>query len=387
MARHYVARHLISAWGLCRARIWRYHRAMLSRSTPVLCTVLCGLLLSACASGPSPDQATQEKVRAAAEAYIATADIHDDRGRFAEIYCAVLEARRDAVPDWRSCEEALRLSGQENGASGEPVALGRNQSDLLALFVPGLGWNCFESFLDIAYSVPTHVAQFGYELRMIPIDGLSSSANNARMIRDFVAALPEEDADRPLVLMGYSKGAPDILEAVVAYPELAERVAAVVSIAGAVHGSPLADDATQAQANMLTIVPGSECEEEDGDNDAIASLRTDVRQQWLEDNTLPGNIRFFSLVTFPEEDRVSWGLRNSWILLGQKDIRNDTQVIAFDQIIPASTLLALVNADHWAIAVAVARTHPLIGGTAINRNDYPREALTEALLRYLDETL
>ena len=73
--------------------------------------------------------------------------------------------------------------------------------------------------------------------------------------------------------------------------------------------------------------------------------------------------------------------------MGEKDIRNDTQVIAFDQIVPGSTLLALVNADHWAIAVAVARSHPLIGGTVINRNDYPREALLEALLRYLEETL
>jgi pimeloyl-ACP methyl ester carboxylesterase len=373
--------------GLCRAQIWRYHQRMLLRSTPIFCTVLCGYLLSACASGPLPDQATLEQTRAAAEDYIAAADIEDDRGRFAEIYCAVLEARRDTVPDWRSCEQALRLSGEEKGTSGEPVALEQNQSDLLALFVPGLGWNCFESFLDLENSVPKHVAQFDYELRMIPIDGLSSSTNNARMIRDFVNALPEEDSGRPLVLMGYSKGAPDILEAVVTYPELAKRVAAVVSIAGAVHGSPLADDATQAQANMLTVVPGSECEEEDGDNDAVNSLRTDVRQKWLEDNPLPDSIRYFSLVTFPEEDRVSWGLRNSWILLGQKDIRNDTQVIAFDQIIPASTLLALVNADHWAIAVAVARSHPLIGSTAINRNDYPREALIEALLRYLDETL
>ncbi len=29
----------------------------------------------------------------------------------------------------------------------------------------------------------------------------------------------------------------------------------------------------------------------------------------------------------------------------------------------------------------------MIGGTVINRNDYPREALLEALLRYLEETL
>lgn len=327
------------------------------------------------------------ETREQAELLIAEKDIADDRGRFAEVYCAVLKARRDQIPDWRGCEEALRLNGLEKGATGAPVALGHSESDLLALFVPGLGWNCFEKFLDLTHSVPTHLAQFGYELRMVPIDGLSSSASNARMIRDYLAALPEEDADRPIVLMGYSKGAPDILEAVVNYPELADQLSAVVSVAGAVHGSPLANDAEQAQANMLTMVPGSSCDKEDGDNEAVKSLRTDVRQQWLAQNPLPENLPFYSLVTFPEEERISWGLKNSWVLLGEKDIRNDTQVIAFDQIVPGSTLLALVNADHWAIAVPVARSHPLIGGTVINRNDYPREALLEALLRYLDESL
>ena len=360
---------------------------MIRNPLRTLAVTLCAALIAACASTPPPEQPTPEQTREQAEAFIAEEDIGDDRGRFREIYCAVLEAREETVPDWRPCEQALRITGAEPGATGKPVPLGASDSGLLMLFVPGLGWNCFEDFLDLSQSVPRHIAQFGYEMRMVPVDGLSSTGNNARMIRDYVASLPDEDAERPIVLMGYSKGAPDILEAVAAYPELAERVSAVVSVAGAVHGSPLANDTTQAHANMMTIVPGSACEEEDGDNDAVASLRTDVRQQWLADNPLPDTVRYYSLVTFPEEERISWGLKNSWILLGQKDIRNDTQVIAFDQIIPGSTLLALVNADHWAIAVAVARSHPLIGGTVINRNDYPREALLEALLRYLDETL
>jgi hypothetical protein len=207
------------------------------------------------------------------------------------------------------------------------------------------------------------------------------------MIRDYVAGLPEADARKPIILVGYSKGAPDILEAVVTYPELAERVTAVVSVAGSVYGSPLADDATQAQANMLTMVPGSACEEEDGDNDAVASLKPEVRRQWLADNPLPPHIRYYSVVTFPEEDRVSWVLKNSYILLGESDIRNDTQVIIFDQMIPGSSVMALVNADHWAIAVPVARSHPLFGGTLVDKNDYPREAFLEAMVRYLEEEL
>ena len=65
------------------------------------------------------------------------------------------------------------------------------------------------------------------------------------------------DAGAPrLVLVGYSKGISDILDAVVAYPEIRSRVAAVVSVAGAVGGSPLANDAEQYQADLLRYFPG-----------------------------------------------------------------------------------------------------------------------------------
>ena len=46
-----------------------------------------------------------------------------------------------------------------------------------------------------------------------------------------------------------------------------------------------------------------------------------------------------------------------------------------------------VNADHWAIAVPVARTHAITGSTLLNRNAFPREVLLEAIIRYVDEDL
>ena len=62
-------------------------------------------------------------------------------------------------------------------------------------------------------------------------------------------------------------------------------------------------------------------------------------------------------------------------------------MIIFDQMVPGSTLVAFVNADHWAIAVPVARSHSIVGSTVVNHNDYPREAFLEALLRYVEEDL
>ena len=344
------------------------------------------LFVSACAGKP-PEQPTTEESQAEVQAFISSEKVTDDRGRFREIFCAVLEEHGRDLPDYRSCEQALRTTGTEMGATGKPVPLGRTASDYLVLMVPGLGWNCFSEWLDLTNSVPEHVAQFGYDLRLVPVDGLSSTSNNAAMINDYVAGLPAEDADRRLILIGYSKGSPDILTAVVEYPALAARVDAVISLAGAVGGSPLSEDATQAQANMLAVVPGSKCDEEDGDNDAVHSLRPDVRQAWLAENPLPSGINYYSAITFPEEDRISWALKNSYLVLGETDIRNDTQLVIFDQFVPGSKVLAAANADHWAIAVPVARTHSIVGGTLVNRNDYPREAFMEALLRYVEEDL
>jgi hypothetical protein len=346
--------------------------------------LLAALLLTACARLPPQEPTnTPDDLQMLVDSEFLT----DGRGRFREIYCEVLEQHGRDLPDYRPCNEALRDVGPENDADGQPVDLAPSTANYLVLLVPGLGWNCFENWLDLSGTAPAHAARYGYEVRTVPIDGLSSTSSNAKMIMDYVAALPEEDAARPLILIGYSKGSPDILEAITSYPQLATRVSAVISLSGAIKGSPLAEDSSQAMANMLTMVPGSSCEEHDGDNDAVASLRPEVRTRWLEDHPLPGNVRYFSVITFPEPDRVSWALKNSYVLLGEKDARNDTQVIIFDQIIPGSTITAFVNADHWAIAVPVARNHSLIGGTVVNHNDYPREAFLEALLRYVEEDL
>jgi hypothetical protein len=188
-----------------------------------------------------------------------------------------------------------------------------------------------------------------------------------------------------LVLVGYSKGVADILEAVVAYPEIRSRVAAVVSAAGAVGGSPLANDAEQYQADMLRHFPGATCTS--GDGGAVQSLRPATRKAWMAQNPLPNELRYYSLVTFPQPERISSILKSSYDKLSRVDARNDSQVIFYDQVVPGSALLGYVNADHWALAVPVARTHTMIGSLFVTQNAYPREALTEAILRFVEEDL
>ena len=49
--------------------------------------------------------------------------------------------------------------------------------------------------------------------------------------------------------------------------------------------------------------------------------------------------------------------------------------------------MGYVNADHWALAVPLSRTHPALASLLVTQNAYPREALMEALLRFIEEDL
>lgn len=350
---------------------------------PLVTAVGVALLTVACASKPlNPWTADSPPL---ALVPVADANIDDQRGRFRQIFCEVLETQGEDWPDYRPCDQALTRVGIEPPGREDPVNLGNSKKNLLALVVPGVGWECISEWLARKPETQELLQSFGYGTEILEVDGLSSSTKNALQIRDGIADLPAEFDDRPILLIGYSKGATDILEAVVNYPELQDRVVAVLSAAGSIGGSPLANDATQKELNIMKYFPGSSCS--DGDGGALESLRPTTRRAWLATNPLPEGIAYYSLVTYPSPDRISSGLRGMYKKLSQVDARNDSQVIYYDQMIPGSTLVGFINADHWALAVPIARSHSFIGSMFVDKNDYPREALVEAVLRFVEEDL
>jgi hypothetical protein len=339
-------------------------------------------LLCACAGPPRiPWSASLEPWP---EEELGAPDWVDGRAAFRNLFCAINETRGDRLPDYRPCDEALTRVEPEPPIVETDLSLAPSESGVRVLLVPGVAFACVRAWLDEDGAGPRHAASQGFTVELVPVEGLSSSARNAGFVRDAILALPPGDG--PLVLIGYSKGANDILEALVRYPAAAERVSAVVAYAGAVRGSPLVDSFQVKNFNRIRHLPGADCDE--GDGGALDSLHPEVRAARLAAEPLPAHIRYYSVVGFPEPDRVSVGLRYSWKQLGRlRDARNDSQLVYYDQIIPGSTVLAFANADHWAMAVPVARHHDVPSLVYATDNDYPREVMLEAILRTIDADL
>jgi hypothetical protein len=304
----------------------------------------------------------------------------DDRVRFREIYCGVLASEPSS--NTTNCDEALVRLSDEPPARSAPAPLPPFEPTMHILFVGGAFGECFR---DIASPFPedfTKLSGLGYRIRLVTVDGRSSSARNAAQIAD---AVREEQVgpSEKLVLMGYSKGTPDILEFLVRSPELAARVDAVVSFAGAVNGSPLGE----AYAGLYDMVAGIDLKMcAPGDHGVLDSLRVKVRTQWLARHRLPSNVRYFSVGSISIPDQTARLMFITKGDLDREEALNDGQTVFYDQLVPGSVLLGYANGDHWAVVLPLQEKWPYWGGNS-DKTHYPRDLLFEAVVLYVGEAL
>ena len=94
----------------------------------------CYVVRIGCAAPPLMPYSTDTPPLVLAPA--SAAGVQDQRARFREIYCAVLEARGRELPDYRPCEDALTRVGTEPASTGKPVDLGPSKRRLVAAVVP-----------------------------------------------------------------------------------------------------------------------------------------------------------------------------------------------------------------------------------------------------------
>ncbi len=274
------------------------------------------------------------------------------------------------------------------GGEGAPSALpipGR-PSDRRALLhlviIPGMFGQCVKNSAIPLQDAAAYMRTQGYRVDMIDVDGRSSSAWNAAII---ARSLPHllRPGER-LLILGYSKGMSDIFETLALYPQAIPPRSAVVSLAGIVSGTPLADHPTMLDS-IVSRIPLSNCPPRD--EGAVESVSRRHRIAWLADHPLPVDRTFFSVAAFTDDAHISTPLEQTHNELSKIDGRNDGQVLYTDAIIPGSHLLGYVNADHWAIALPFARNDPALRPLFAGRNDYPREILLEAIVRSVEEQL
>jgi hypothetical protein len=341
-------------------------------------TLLLAVLLAACTP-----RAPELRIGSAPPSILlptARTTVADGRARYREIYCAVRAERGTTLPFDRPCDTgaALRQVPGEGSPTGRPVALGQSTAGYTVVFVPGLLAECVASQSTLFGDARANIEAQGYRTAYIQTGGRQSSEINAAIIRDAIRAMP---ADSRLILVTHSKGTVDTLVALSEYPDLADKVVAQVSVAGAVNGSPLADLVPNWVAELAEQMPMAECAKDNGVA-AADSLRRAERLAWLATHSWPASVHTYSLVAVAGPDNVSAMLRPFYRTLAGTDPANDSQVVASDAVVPASTLLGYANADHVAVAMPFSG---LVAATLMTQNDFPRAVLLEAAIRYVEE--
>jgi len=363
LARFSVESAIRDGWGRAFSRVW---------------LATCCALAAACATEPEPLMPFNLDVPMQVLSVAGSPLLRDERAGYRALFCKVLES--DPEFGSQPCEQFLhRLSDEPSSVVAQTLP-GPVSGRLKVIIVPGLFSDCVQHLTTPFQTTIERLNSPLIEMEYLPVSGRSGSDTNARAIAEHVAALDLQPG-QDLVLVGHSKGAVDILHFLVGFPDLAKRVSAVLSVAGAINGSPRADQLEDDYQTWLSDRHLGFCDP--GDGRGLEYLTRSYRLNWLVRNPLPTHVRYFSIVAIASPENIGLNSRKGYGDLVQVDPRNDGQLLFYDQVIPGASLLAYVNANHWSVAIPVSDTHPVIARTIITHNSFPRTAMLEAALRYI----
>ncbi len=216
----------------------------------------------------------------------------------------------------------------------------------------------------------------------------------------------EEDRQVPrdIVLIGYSKGAPDIYQLLVDNPHLKERVRCIFNWGGAIGGSYLADDiyasikdmslpkVEKAMSSFLSLIsPAINTQsgmlrrfDEYNIKEAVYDLTTHARTEFSNKNRdLLNNldIPVFNITGSTSALEVPYFQMQGVMELNRYDANNDMQLTQVQAKLrtPMATDLAMLRAHHWDMSYDAFPKLMRFGSPNLD-HPFPKEAAVKAMM-------
>ena len=298
-------------------------------------------------------------------------DVGNVSAGFSDIFCSVLKQNNPGGGQWGPCSRYLDAPGRED------VHLAPLSKKYRVLIVPGILSSC------VADSPAFQEGQQALKSQGVDVDLLQvpndSSESNAKMIGNYLREHKSGDA-RKYILVGYSKGGPDIQVALAQEDGIADSVAAFVTVAGASGGSPVADLLPAMAEKYLHTLPLKSCQ---GDlSTGFKSLQRQVRQAFLTAHPTPP-VPTYSLIAKSDQTTTSKSLLETWRVLSSYGSAEDGQLLRDDAIVPGAKFLGAALADHFAVALPFDKSSEATIRSEMDKTSYPRAALLESLVRFV----
>ena len=295
---------------------------------------------------------------------------------FGDYFCSVLKQNNPDTGDWGACSQWIDSPGKED------MTLPALSNKYKVLIVPGFMSSCFADSPAFKEGQEALNKQYAMSIERLEVTNDTSEENAKKIgayLRDQIAKDP-----RKYILIGYSKGAPDVMTALIQEQGIKDSVSAFISVAGAIGGSPVAE-ALPGQADKYMkqySLPGCKGDMSQG----FKSLQKSVRQAFNNANPVMP-VPSYSIAAVSGKDNTSKMLAQTWQMLQGYDNEEDGQLLKPDATIQNGKNLGAAKSDHFAIALPFEKSSDASIKKGMDKGHFPRAALLEALLRFVNDDI
>ncbi len=295
---------------------------------------------------------------------------------FGDIFCSVLKQNNPDGGAWSSCAHYIDNPGKDD------VKLAPLTPKYRVLIVPGIMSSCVSDSPAFQEGEKALKDRYGLDVSLLQVPN-DSSESNAKMIAKYLRD-HKADSSSKYILVGYSKGTPDIQVALAEETGVAQQVAAFITVAGASGGSQVADVLPDIAQKYMKTVPIRSCQ---GDlSTGFKSLQRETRKAFLAAYPNP-LVPTYSLIAKSDQSTTSKSLLETWRVLSVYGSAEDGQLLKDDAIVPGAKYLGAALADHFAVALPFDKSTDSAIRSGMDKAVYPRAALLESLIRFVTADL